>query len=162
MLFHKKIIFLLLISWQVVGFSEQIKPFKFSRGSYQQLVDSKKNQPFNLIIWSLSCSSCLKEMDELARFSQQHPQINLVMLSTDGDVEAESLQMLLEQKGLGHLQSWQFSGDNPQKLRYEIDASWYGELPRSYFFNRQQQHTAKSGLLTKSDYQLMLNHYKAQ
>jgi hypothetical protein len=37
-----------------------LKPF--DAGSYQKILENNANKPFLFIIWSITCSSCLKEM----------------------------------------------------------------------------------------------------
>jgi hypothetical protein len=60
------------------------------------------------------------------------------------------LQMLLEDYGLQDLPSWQFSADIPEALRYHIDPDWYGELPRSYFYNAAHERRSHSGQLSRA------------
>jgi hypothetical protein len=44
-----------------------------------------------------------------------------------------------------------FSDENSDKLRFEIDPKWYGELPRTYFFNAAHQRVGMSGVLSKKE-----------
>jgi len=41
----------------------------------------------------------------------------------------------------------------PDKLRFYIDPGWYGELPRSYFYDAAQQRSGHSGALTRAQLQ---------
>lgn len=124
----------------------------FISGSYQKILADHQGVPFALILWSLSCSSCLKEMPVLAELKQQHPEFTLVFVSTDTLDEINEINPLLERYRLTDLENWIFAGDNAQKLRFEIDPAWYGELPRAYFFNRSQERTAISGVLSPKDF----------
>ncbi|MBE9539252.1 MAG: hypothetical protein IMF06_09235 [Proteobacteria bacterium] len=45
--------------------------------------------------------------------------------------------------------SWIFSGDFAEKIRYNIDPSWHGELPRSYFYSADHTRQAHSGTLSE-------------
>jgi len=42
--------------------AEQLNLKPFTAGSYQQILENNVNQPFMLVVWSITCSSCLKDM----------------------------------------------------------------------------------------------------
>ncbi len=48
-----------------------------------------------------------------------------------------ALRQRLAELGLGHHPSWIFADERVEKLRYTIDRSWRGELPRTYLFDAQ-------------------------
>ena len=126
---------------------QQIKYFK--TGSYQQIAKQYKNQSFVMVLWSLDCPPCYKELELLASERKQHD-FNLVLISTDGaDATTEVASVLMKYK-LQDVDSWLFEEYLAQPLRYEIDPLWYGELPRSYLFNKQHQRQAVSGVLNSS------------
>ncbi|NOU23758.1 MAG: hypothetical protein HOO93_18575, partial [Methyloglobulus sp.] len=73
--------FLLLCAIALSSHAEQKTTLKpFVPGSYQQLLDSNANKPFMLVIWSITCSSCLKDMALLNKMHKANPNINMVML----------------------------------------------------------------------------------
>jgi hypothetical protein len=37
----------------------------------------------------------------------------------------------------------------PEKLRFEIDRRWYGEIPRTHFYDRAHQREIKTGLINQ-------------
>jgi hypothetical protein len=127
-----------------------IKPF--NPGSYQQLLSEKANHGFMLVIWSLDCSTCIKDMELLSSIHKSRPELKIVMLSTDEVSASADIQKLLEKYQLADLENWVFASDNTQKLRYEIDPSWYSELPRTYFFSATHQREGVSGALKLEDY----------
>jgi thiol-disulfide isomerase/thioredoxin len=128
-----------------------LKPF--APGSYQQLLDSNANKPFMLVIWSITCSSCLKDMALLNKMHKANPNINMVMLATDDSSATDDIQKILTKNELTGLENWLFADENPQKLRYEIDPKWYGEMPRTYFFNKKHEREGISGVLSQVDYE---------
>lgn len=127
-----------------------LKPF--ASGSYQKLLDDHKDKPLMLVIWSITCSSCLKDMALLNLMHKANPNITMVMLATDDETATGQIQQILAKNELSGLENWVFSGDNPQKLRYEIDPKWYGELPRTYFLDKKHGREGVSGVLTEQDY----------
>ena len=130
--------------------NNQLKLFK--TGSYRQILETHKNQPFVLIIWSLTCSSCLKDMENLDTLHKNNPRLELVMLSTDELSDTENIEAMLEQHHLADVENWVFADENTQKLRFEIDPSWYGEMPKTYFFDKHHHRTGVSGVLSKQEF----------
>jgi thiol-disulfide isomerase/thioredoxin len=140
------------------GDDETIKPFK--PGSYQQILTTNANQPLMLVIWSIDCPSCLKDMSLISDFQTKYPKLKIVMLTTD-EVEAlPEIQRILANHKLTTIENWAFAADNPEKLRYEIDPAWYGELPRTYFFDATHQRVGKSGALLMNEFEAQIDKLK--
>lgn len=135
--------------------SSALKPF--TSGSYQQLLTSNAGKPFMLAVWSITCPSCIKDMAVLSEVHKAHPEIKLVMLSTDDIAEAAAAQKILANNQLADVENWIYAEDNMQKLQFEIDPKWYGELPRTYFFNKNHQRDGVSGVLSKEDYEARIS-----
>jgi hypothetical protein len=133
----------------------QAEPSAFTSGSYQQIVTSNANRPFMLVIWSTSCLSCLKDMKLLSTIHQSRPELKMIMLAADELSVIEQAQQILEKNQLAGIESWIYAEENTQKLQFEIDPKWYGELPRTYFFDKAHQRTGVSGVLSKDDYDAM-------
>lgn len=128
-----------------------LKPF--TSGSYQQLLTSNAGKPFVLAVWSITCPSCIKDMVVLSAVHKAHPEINIVMLSTDDIAESAEAQKILTSNHLAELENWIYAEENTQKLQFDIDPKWYGELPRTYFFDKAGQRDGVSGVLSKEDYE---------
>jgi thiol-disulfide isomerase/thioredoxin len=125
----------------------------FVTGSYQQLLTNNAGKPFMLAIWSITCPSCIKDMTVLHAVHKAHPEINIIMLSTDDSAETSEAQKILATNQLTGLEQWIYAEENTQKLQYEIDPKWYGELPRTYFFDKNHQRESVSGALSKEEYE---------
>ena len=70
------------------------------------------------------------------------------MLYYPGEIQnIDEIQQLIEEHQLEAMDNWIFSDSMPERLRYVIDPSWYGELPRAYFYDASHQRRAHSGLL---------------
>ena len=126
---------------------------KFTSGSYQQILASKANQPFMLVVWSITCSSCLKDMALLSSIHKKRPELKMIMLATDDLSEAGQIQTILENSQLSSIENWVYADENTQKLQFELDPEWFGELPRTYFFDQAHQREGISGVLSKEDYE---------
>jgi len=84
----------------------------------------------------------------LGQLRQQQPGFDVVLISTDQEVDHQLLQSVLLQHQLQYVDSWVFGDESSVRIRFEIDPAWYGELPRSYLFDRQHRRQAISGLLS--------------
>jgi thiol-disulfide isomerase/thioredoxin len=124
-----------------------LKPFTFE--SYQQILEDHAMQPFMLVIWSIDCPSCVKDMALIEQIHQNQPELKIVMLSTDDVSASEQIEKILQQNHLADLENWVFADTNSQKLRYQIDPKWYGELPRTYFFDAAHHREGISGVLSQ-------------
>lgn len=125
--------------------AQEIKPFV--RGSFQQIVSAKQGKPFIVSFWSVTCGYC---MDELAMFDglyRKYPELDLVMISTDSTEEEESVSAILKKYSLGNTDAWVFADGYTERLRFEIDRKWQGELPRTYFFGKNGETLSVSGKL---------------
>lgn len=128
----------------------------FNPGSLQQILRENAAQPFVLAIWSVDCPSCLKDMQVINEVRQTHPDLKIIMLSTDEPTAMQTVKGILARNGLMDVENWIFGTVDAQKLRYEIDPSWYGELPRTYFYSATGNRTAKSGALRIDEFETLI------
>ncbi|MDH5392503.1 MAG: hypothetical protein OEY11_04860 [Gammaproteobacteria bacterium] len=124
---------------------QQIK--NFTDGSYEQIAKQYRNQSFVMVLWSLDCPPCYKELELLAS-ERKRDDFNLVLISTDGADARTEVASVLKKYKLNDVDNWLFEDAFAHTLRYEIDPLWYGELPRSYLFNKKHQRQAVSGVLS--------------
>lgn len=82
---------------------------------------------------------------------RKYPKFDLVVISTDTPEEVDSVSDTLNTFSLGKSETWLFADSNTDRLRYEIDKKWYGELPRTYFFGADGKTNALSGKLEQKD-----------
>ena len=122
-------------------------PRPFVRGSMQQILQAHRGQPFILGLWSISCSPCRDELAVLGRVMARHRKLALVLVAADAPGDGPALAKVLRGYRLQRAESWVFAESFTERLRYEIDREWYGELPRSYFFDAQGNAQALSGRL---------------
>ena len=133
-----------------------IRPFV--SGSFTEILESRQQKPFILILWSLDCPSCFKELEMIGRIGKQHSEVDIILVSTDIEANMNELNAVLKKYKLDNIDSWVFSGDSDERLRFEIDRSWYGELPRSYFFKSTEKKQVVSGILSQEKLLSWLKH----
>lgn len=122
----------------------EVKPF--AAGSLAQIRAAREGRPFILAFWSLECAHCPKELKILGEVKRRYPKADLVLVSTDTPADAAALAEFADRQGLGAAEQWVFA-DQPQKLRFEVDRRWWGELPRTYLFDATHKAEGHSGLI---------------
>jgi len=152
--FSLSVILLAALNSPVQAEQPVLRPFV--TGSYQQILASNANQPFMLVIWSITCSSCLKDMQLLSRIHKKRPELKMIMLAADDISETGQIKPILEKNQLAGIENWVYADENTQKLQFEFDPKWYGELPRTYFFDKAHQREGISGVLSEADYESRL------
>jgi thiol-disulfide isomerase/thioredoxin len=127
----------------------ELRPFV--AGSMQQIRAAHAGRPFVLALWSLTCSHCQEELAQLGTLQRRHPELNVVLISTDTPDDAQALTATLARHGLVRAEAWVYADTFSERLRFEIDPRWGGELPRTYFFDRAHAVTARSGALAPAE-----------
>lgn len=147
------------VSWYAAGSGYRLLPVTiataggirpFGAGSYAQVLAEHSQKPFLLVLWSVTCVPCREEFEMLRDLRKTSPQMTLVLVSTDDVADRAMAAKMLERYGLGREESWIFADGNAAKLRFEIDPSWYGEMPRSYFYDAAHRREAVSGTLERT------------
>lgn len=122
----------------------------FTQNSYHDILKSNQNKHFIMILWSLDCPPCIEEMPVISNFHKKNPDIEIIMVSTDEVSRENEITDLVIEADLQNIKQWIFDNDNAQRIRYSIDSTWYGELPRSYFYRSGKLNQKRSGRLTKN------------
>ncbi len=130
--------------------AQEVKPFV--RGSHQQIVSARAGKPFVITFWSLTCTNCRDDLAMFGKLVQKHRSFDLVLVATDTPEQKQEITSTLQhfrlgRAGLGRIESWVFADSYAERLRFEVDPQWYGELPRTYFYDAQGRAQALSGTL---------------
>jgi|KBSMisStandDraft_5_1062788.scaffolds.fasta_scaffold202056_2 thiol-disulfide isomerase/thioredoxin len=142
------LIFMLMLGCaSVVMAAEAIRPF--TPGSLSRVLAQREGKPFILVLWSLECQYCPTELKTLSELKRSHPKLDVVLIATDEVSDAPLLLSRTESYGIASAEQWVFAEDMPERLRLEIDGRWYGEVPRTYFYDRKHQREVKTGLVSK-------------
>ena len=153
-LFKSLLIALLLSIWLTTPAQAGEAVLKhFVSGSYPQLLEKHTGRPVMLVIWATTCATCMKKMPMLNKLKEDQPDVKIILLSVDELADTKQVQTILTRHGLTDLENWIFADENAQRLRYEIDPQWFGELPRTYFLDGKHQREGISGALSYEDYQ---------
>jgi hypothetical protein len=80
---------------------------------------------------------------------RKYPKLDIVLVAADTPDEAPLTAQLASKYGLGKVEQWVFSDEMEERLRFEIDRGWHGELPRTNFYDRKHRLTVVSGVVPK-------------
>ncbi len=127
--------------------ADEIKAF--TAQSFDEIKASFEGREFLLGLWSVDCPPCMVEMEFMAEVLTLNPDISYVLVSTDSIDQKDYATEFLEDVGLGNKESWMFADSFVERLRFSIDPNWYGELPRSYFFDVNHARQSHSGIVSE-------------
>ena len=128
-------IFLLALQLPAAASEAQLKPFV--RGSWQQVLNSHAGRPTLVHFWGVTCGPCKVELPLLGQFMKDHPGLEMVTISADlaPDIPGAA-QSMLKKSGLSSAENWIFSDGFVERLRFEIDPHWQGDIPRTLLISR--------------------------
>lgn len=135
--------------------AQEVRPFV--SGSLKEITAARQGKPFILGMWSLSCTHCREELSLLSGVAKKYPNLDLVLVATDTLEEAEAINATLRKSGLGGAQAWVFADPFADRLRFEVDRKWHGELPRTYLYDSTHAVTAISGKLDRQRLEQWMN-----
>ena len=126
--------------------SDQSPLKSFERGSWPQLLHSHAGHPTLVHFWGVTCGPCKVELPQLGEFMKQHPRVDIVTISADlvPNLGAAARSML-QDAGLSSAENWIFSDGYAERLRYEVDPSWQGDIPRTMLIARDGEITTIEG-----------------
>ena len=138
---------LMLSLANAAGAGESVRPFTV--GSLDQILAPRAGKPFILVLWSLECQYCPTELKMLSELKRRHSKLDVVLIAADTVTDTPQVGARAKSYGMGKVEQWVFAEDMPERLRLEIDGRWYGEVPRTYFYDRNHQREVKTGLINK-------------
>lgn len=119
----------------------------FVAGSLAGILAQRQGRPFVLVFWSSSCGYCPAELKALSVIRKANPKLGVVLVSADTPEEAPLAAKLAAKYGLGKAEQWIFADEMEERLRFDIDPRWHGELPRTHFYDREHRTEVISGIV---------------
>ena len=124
-----------------------IRPFTVD--SLQAIEKERDGRPFVLAFWSSTCTHCPHELRTLGELTRRYPRLDVVLVAADTPDLAPELARLAKEYGLGKQTQWVFADEQAERLRFAVDRRWYGELPRTYFYDAQHRREGRSGVIPR-------------
>ena len=129
----------------------QLKPF--GRGSWHELTKAHAGRPTIVHFWGVTCGPCKVELPQLGAFMKDNPGIDMVTISADFVPNLpEATRAMLERSGLSLAENWIFDGF-ADRLRFEIDPTWQGDIPRTLLITGEGEMTTIEGSAEMADLQ---------
>ncbi len=101
----------------------------YARGSFAELRKAHAGRPLVVHFWSATCAPCLAELSDWARVAREKKGLDIVFVNADGESERVKAGARLEKAGLMGVSHYGFADDFLDRLFFEVDPSWRGELP---------------------------------
>jgi len=122
----------------------------FDAGSMRAIRAAHAGKPFVLAFWSTQCVPCRQEMALWKSIADRNPKLPVVLVATDLPGQEEIVTRFLARYDPGAVERWAFADEFAERVRYAVDRTWRGELPRAYFFDAEHRAEARSGLIDQS------------
>lgn len=105
-------------------------PQPFVSGSWEAIRKAHDGQPVIVHFWGVTCGPCRAEMPEWGKLLAERPGTPLVVVHAEPvPPKAALVSEQLAKVGLVPAENWYFAERFLEKLRFEIDPEWRGELP---------------------------------
>lgn len=123
----------------------------FNKTELETIKKQHKGKKWLMLMWSVDCPPCFKELAVIQKLAQQGEKLNVVLINADAsdDVTQERINVI-EEFQLNDFVNFHFVEGKAEHSRFLIDSTWFGELPRSYFVDINGQFHGKSGLVKES------------
>jgi thiol-disulfide isomerase/thioredoxin len=122
----------------------ELRPFDAK--SPEAIRAANAGKPFVLAFWSVYCEPCREEMALWKSMRHKYPEVPVILVATDPPEERAMVEKFLARFSPGPVQTWTFADDFAERVRFAVDRSWRGELPRTYFFDASHRPLARSGI----------------
>lgn len=139
---------------------EAREPRPFISGSYAEIRAAYAERAFLLAFWSLDCTHCREGLALFGRLRERDSALPVILVATDVPEESAAIAATLARHGLADAESWVFADPFTERLRFEVDPRWRGELPRIYLFGPHGVR-AISGRLTEQEIEAWRRSWRA-
>ena len=141
-------IFLFLLFFSHFSFAYDFMPFDMNT---RKVIEKRYiDQPLIISFWSIDCPYCIDDLKKLGKALSKNANVKLITVCVDGKESAKKAERILSQANLPKHEQYQYAEVDEDRLRYNIDPAWYGELPRTYFYDAAHQVTPLSGKISNS------------
>ncbi|HIG40227.1 MAG: TlpA family protein disulfide reductase [bacterium] len=140
----------LILFWSLFVLPANADLQSFHSASLDALEKQNLTQAWLLVLWSVDCPPCQKELDMLGKLTAQSgADLAVELVSTDAVDLTNEVSRALKRHQLDEMRTWQYAARNKTRIQYSIDEQWRGEMPRSYFYQPNGLRCPVSGTLNK-------------
>lgn len=139
-------------AYLLLATAAQALDFKpYGRGDYEILLKARAGRPVILHFWSVTCPACVAELPQWAKLIDARKDVEIVFIDTDDADERDRAAMRLEKAGLTGVTHYGFADSFAEKLYFEVDRNWRGELPFTVLIAGDGTRTTVAGGLDDPD-----------
>lgn len=151
---YNKIIFLALsLAFTSIVWAKLTEIQPFIKGSFQQIQQhqdkSHSDKPYIITFWSETCAFCMEELALFGQLLKTYPDVKLVSITTDPFLDEKTITRILSSKNIQQAEKWVFADDYAERLYFDVDKRWRGELPLTYFVDRKHKLLKHLGTINK-------------
>ena len=122
----------------------------FNENHLQQIKTQYLGKQWLMLLWSVDCPPCFKELAIIQKLQGEYDDLAIVIINTDADDELQhAREKTIKKFDLTGFKNLHFTDGLADQSRFLVDPQWYGELPRSYFIEKNGKYHGKSGLVTQ-------------
>lgn len=130
-------------------YATEIRPF--TKASFKQIQQEHKNKPYIIAFWSETCDFCMKELVLFGRLMKIYPAVSLISITTNPYLEEETVNKILSTSHIENAEKWIFSDDFVERLYFSVNPRWRGELPLTYFFDKNNKMLKYLGVIKEKE-----------
>jgi thiol-disulfide isomerase/thioredoxin len=101
----------------------------FARGSYAMIRRAHAGRPLAVHFWSVTCPTCVAELADWAKIARERRDVDFVFVNADGAGDRARVEARMDKAGLRQEANFGFADDFVERLYFEVDRNWSGELP---------------------------------
>ena len=121
-----------------------LKPF--GRGSWQAIRQAHAGRPAIVHFWGISCAPCLTELPKWGQLSREKRDVDLIFVDADPVAEGPAkIAAAMTRAGIASSENWVFADRFLERLWFEVDPNWAGEMPFTVFVSRTDDAKSTSG-----------------
>lgn len=113
-----------------LGAAESPALIEFAPEDWMSIRAGLERRPAIVHLWGVTCAPCLEELPRWDRLVARHPDAQIVFVHLDA-VPPARVAATLKRVGLARGRQLALRGTADERLRYRIDPTWGGELPRT-------------------------------
>lgn len=119
----------------------------YGRGAFAEIVKAHAGRPLIVHFWSVTCPPCLVELPQWGKMLDERKGVDIVFVNVDDEEERPRAQARADKAGLGKGTHYGFSDSFVEKLYFEADKGWRGELPFTAFVAPEGTVTTVTGAI---------------
>ncbi len=120
----------------------------FARGSFADIRKAHAGRPLIVHFWSVSCPACIAELADWAKISREKHDVDFVFVNADAENERGRVESRAEKAGLRQATNFAFADPFVERLYFEVDRNWSGELPFTALIGAEGDARTVIGALT--------------